>query len=234
MFSFTLGIVHVSSLPTWRLFKLTKHLAGTAETWALKDFWTALFKLHPGALLPPSSSFGRLIVDLSEEELSAVIIVALAVLSIAGLWWNPMDYAAQRTSRIRIRTRRYFHWAQTGAAPLVLAQFTGLFAGVLPRDMLWIYWALLILHALYLATFLNGQYILEPLDVRLDGSGTSTPTSRALNSNNASLSDRHKVIRPPHQVSSEWSSPLQHISWSSLLTRKLLTFLGRSPVFSRG
>ncbi|KAF9935765.1 hypothetical protein BGZ65_003020, partial [Modicella reniformis] len=188
------GIIGHSTLPNGRLIELPKLLARTAGGWALGDIMGAMLKFRPTASLPWSSSFGRLFVQLSEEELSAMIVVALIVLSIAGLYWNPLDFAAQKTPRIRIRTRQYFRWVQICAIPLFVGQFIGLFSLSSQQNPSWVHWSLITLHTLYLVSFLNGRYTLEPLDVRLDGSGGThgSTTPKTSNADIMSPDNRHK------------------------------------------
>lgn len=224
----TIGIAGHSFFPIWRLFTLPKYLARTADAWTLKTLLSSMLNVLT-AVLPWSSSFGQLSIP-SEAEQTSLMVVTLAILSVAGLNWNPLEFAAQRSPRTRIRTRQYFRWAQVGAFPLIIAQFIGLFTGLRRQNSNWVHWVLSILHALYLVTFLNGQYIQEPLDVRLDGSGTHTPTLRTSTVDNASQNDPHKVIQSQHWASYEWSSSLRRFLRIST-HRKFLAF--SLDVFSR-
>ncbi|KAF9917349.1 hypothetical protein BX616_001292 [Lobosporangium transversale] len=153
----------------------------------------ALSKLYSSAFWPWSTSDGQLLRTLSDDELSAIVILGLMGLSIAGLYWDPMHFTIQRMPRIRIRERQYHIWARIGAVPLLVLQYLVLFIGQWKQNLTQLCSAILMLHIIYLLAFHTGRYLQEPLEFKLERQAISPPSSKVLSRNNALLENQHKT-----------------------------------------
>ncbi|KAF8932107.1 hypothetical protein BGZ58_007220 [Dissophora ornata] len=98
---------------------LARRLVRTTGSWTPRHIGDSLSKVNLAAVLPWSSSYGQLLQNPSAEELSALAVLSLAGLSVAGLYWDPLDFVAQKAPQTRIKTRRYYPWLAAGSpAPL--------------------------------------------------------------------------------------------------------------------
>ncbi|KAI8597965.1 Ima1 N-terminal domain-containing protein [Dissophora ornata] len=197
-------------VPTnFKMIGLARRLVRTTGSWTPRHIGDSLSKVNLAAVLPWSSSYGQLLQNPSAEELSALAVLSLAGLSVAGLYWDPLDFVAQKAPQTRIKTRRYYPWVRIGAASLLPLQFLAIISGLPRSELSLIFGVLLALHLLYLSAFLTGRSIRQPLDFKFERPAARTPDLKSLRADDASPGDRHKLAAgspAPLPVSSRQSA----------------------------
>ncbi|KAF9193795.1 hypothetical protein BGZ50_007088 [Haplosporangium sp. Z 11] len=170
------GVFGPNTFPDLGKLDFLRYRKQTSGSLAFKRLAGAGSSINYASLWPWSSSFGRPFVDTVGNESSTLIIVALTILSVIGLSWDPLQFALQRAPRIRIRSRWYYSWVRFAAAPVMLLQFVGLFSGLAWSDAEWHCAIVLSVHLLYLVGFVGGRIVQEPLEFKF--SNSSPPPSR--------------------------------------------------------
>ncbi|KAH7032297.1 Ima1 N-terminal domain-containing protein [Linnemannia elongata] len=132
-------------------------------------------KINTASVWPWASTFGRPFRDLQEHEYRMLLLLALALVSVTSLFWDPLQLMRWRSPRARIRTRWYHSWTKRAALPLLVLQFMALFSKHLWQESIVGYGVLVLLHTAYLVAFFTCQQALDPIELRFSPSVPSSP-----------------------------------------------------------
>ncbi|KAG9068916.1 hypothetical protein KI688_011212 [Linnemannia hyalina] len=132
-------------------------------------------KVNIASVWPWASTFGRPFRDLQEHEYRMLLLLALTLVSVASLFWDPLQLMRWRSPRARIRTRWYHSWTKRAALPLLVFQFMALYSKRLWQESTVGYGVLVLLHAAYLMAFSTGRQALDPIELRFSPSVPSSP-----------------------------------------------------------
>lgn len=122
-----------------------------------------------------------------------LLLMALAFVSIASLFWDPLQLMRWKSPRARIRTRWYHSWTKGAALPLLVFQFMALYSKHLWQESIVGYGMLVLLHAAYLMAFFTGRQALDPIEIRFSPSVPSSPPPEPSTNEHARSDNRPNV-----------------------------------------
>ncbi|KAG0032222.1 hypothetical protein BGZ81_011401 [Podila clonocystis] len=164
-------------LPTMGSLKAVKDPDAMAGTLNVGNLVRATTKLNILGFLPWSRSFGTLLLDPTDSESSGFVLAMTCLVSITGLFWNPMQFVVQRWPQKRIKEQWYFHWSRVAYGVLMAIQLVSLASGSLLGARSVMHAALMLLHTFILTAFLSGQTIQDPIELKFPSTSV-TPTER--------------------------------------------------------
>ncbi|KAG0204278.1 hypothetical protein BGX28_003738 [Mortierella sp. GBA30] len=182
------------TLPSLEALERLRYRSQNSEALTIGAFIKTVSRISKTAIWPWSSSFKKPLQDLTEDDRATVWVITLMCIAMIGLHWDPLQFAIQKTLRVRVRTRWYYRWARIGTFLLVALQLFALFSTPTSLCGTWCSGGVLVLHLLCLGAFISGRTVQEPLVFKFDS--TSRPSSPSgespLDSNNET---------PPYQSS---------------------------------
>ncbi|KAF9389463.1 hypothetical protein CPB97_011307 [Podila verticillata] len=209
------GIFGPDSLPPMRSLDALKYPDAMAGTLDVGNIIRATTKLNIPGFLPGTRSFGTLLLNPTDPELSGFVLALICLLSIAGFFWNPLRFVVQRWPQKRIKEHWYFQRSRVAYGTLTAIQVVFLGSGSPLTSSGMVHSVIMLLHIFVLTALFSGQYIQDPIELKLSSANVATerPGSRAdthspkklrqaaKDSNPfISTSQHHQITRPRDQI----------------------------------
>lgn len=152
-------------------------MAGTLD---VGNIIRATTKLNVPGFLPGSRTFGTLLLNPTDPELSGFVLALICLLSMAGLFWNPLQFVVQRWPQKRIKEHWYFQQSKVAYGTLTAIQVVFLGSGSPLGYSGMVHAMFILLHIFVLTAFLSGQSIQDPIELKLCSANfvTERPGSR--------------------------------------------------------
>lgn len=153
-------------------------MAGTLD---VGNIIRATTKLNIPGFLPGTRSFGTLLLNPTDPELSGFVLALICLLSIAGFFWNPLRFVVQRWPQKRIKEHWYFQRSRVAYGTLTAIQVVFLGSGSPLTSSGMVHSVIMLLHIFVLTALFSGQYIQDPIELKLSSANVATerPGSRA-------------------------------------------------------
>ncbi|CAO3571790.1 unnamed protein product [Mortierella alpina] len=173
------GLMGSHALPSIELLESLRHRHQTSECLTIRALSRTASRISYAALWPWPSSPGKPGQDWTGNDSATVLVIIIASLSIIGLCWDPLQFAIQKTPRVRLRTQWYYPWIRRGALPLVILQLVVLFSTPASRCGTWCAGFMFLLHSLYLIAFISGRTLKAPLVFKADAPANGRPLTES-------------------------------------------------------
>ncbi|KAF9298444.1 hypothetical protein BGZ74_009376 [Mortierella antarctica] len=171
------GVFGPDFLPTMRSLDALKYPDAMAGTLDVGNLIRATTKLNILGFSPWSKSFGTLLFNPTDSELSGFVLALICLLSVTGLFWDPMQFVVQRWPQKRIKEHWYFHRSRVAYGVLMTIQLFSLASGSLLGVKFAMHAAFMLLHTFTLTALLSGQSIQDPIELKFLSTNV-TPTER--------------------------------------------------------
>ncbi|KAI9241466.1 MAG: Ima1 N-terminal domain-containing protein [Podila humilis] len=196
------GIFGPDSLPPLRSLDALKYPDAMAGTLDVSNIIRATTKLNILGFLPGTRSFGTLLLNPTDPELSGFVLALICLLSIAGFFWNPLLFVVQRWPQKRIKEHWYFQRSRVAYGIITAIQVVFLGSGSPLTSSGMVHSVIMLLHIFILTALFSGQSIQDPIELKLRSANVATerPGSRADTHSPKKLKQIPTLSSPRHSI----------------------------------